>query len=480
MDNNVERMPNVAIFGDCALHAACKDIPHVAAFGLTNWLSITCKASQSFMKIDKNTIDSSNLSNYEKRICYYNFNKGFFDYLFKNKAEYLIIDSNDNRKRLIIDTQEEIDGEYSVATDNSYMKGFDGLMEKVFTNNSMYEIKNAYDIDVEKYIKSATIICDKILENYKPNQIIYVVHKPVENWYDDEGIHTFTWFDPALNKKTTALVEKIEKFVLEKLSGLNVIEFPDNVIGIANHPLGNCPLHYHNMYYEYLNKAIKIIIKSKNSNGRNYKKCLLNELKNQYSTKFNFLRNNILNRTEKFILNERFDIIYQYIRCSASLNDNLDILRKISNINNYIDALTLLKHRIIVIGAVKDTCGFYNSCITLEKLKSFGFLSYPQTLWQTYLGIVINGVCMLDYPGNKIPNEGAIEYAFSCPNLCVTLRSSPLKQGNLASIIINGTDYCKNDRGLNLVVLDSNSYNVIDSISYDSHLCDYFKRLELK
>ena len=55
----------------------------------------------------------------------------------------------------------------------------------------------------------------------------------------------------------------------------------------------------------------------------------------------------------------------------------------------------------------------------------------------------------------------------------VFLSSRTLEQGNLSEIKIGAKDYSVNKRGLNFVLYDNQAEEVIDAVSFDTHVPEF-------
>lgn len=471
--------PNVVIFGDCALHASCNDIPHVAAFGLASWLSIASSMSSNFSNCTEDVIQSMSVSNYRKRVYFHEYNKTVFDYLFSKKGDFLIIDANDNRKDCVVD--KTVHNNFSAVT--NYGNDTNHLLNVVFQNKNQYEIVQPWEIDFAIYEKCVNLVIKKIKENYNPDQIIYVRHSAVKFYVDDNyGLLPYPdWICvyTSLNPRIRMLLDKIEQIIFDKLNGLHIIDFPNGVIGVANHSMGFHPMHYHQLYYNYLNDAIKVILYHKNNEHE-----ILKTLQDNCSLKFDILTNKIDFQAFKKNSNEIITNIYHYLLNVSNIFDNTLIannLRNIKSFDNYIDFLCLIKQNIVIFISVKDTCGFYNNCSQLLKLNLLGCHNYPHILQHTYLGIIFKGCTLLDLAGDsEVMDERVLVRNLSLNTLNINLYSSPYKKFNTSKIIINDIDYSLNLRGLNIVVLDPVTNSIIDSVNYDSHYnFGFIKRLKM-
>ncbi len=463
----------ITLFGDCAIHMSCKGIPHQSAFGMTNWLSVISERSEIFEKLTQAVVNEPFVTNYAKRVLLLNSNKKIVDYIFQSKSDFFIFDCADCRKQLLVET---------LTNDSQvrYLTLHDDI-EKAVANGSLsfpsgVQVKNCYDIDINEYYKAADFICERILQQYLPERIVLVQRRPSDCYYSSSGIHLIDRSLPVLNQKSVQVVEAVERYVINLLSKsgkINVIRFPYNVLADPLHHLGIYPYHHCPIYYEYVRKSVECVLSNTNESVLN----LLNIIYLYYSLKLEKFKDDIVNKRSLENTRELNNFLINYIAncvsCAPIVNlHSFSSLKAISDINNYLDALYLLRFSLIIIVSVKDTCGFYNDNETLTRLKRLGFESFPSKLQNVYLGIMINNMKFLDKSGEP---QDFLEFNNSLFGMVFHIVSSSFINGNTSMIEVNSIDYSLNDRGINIVVIDSQTRSVIDSVSYDSHLMDYLK-----
>ena len=62
-------------------------------------------------------------------------------------------------------------------------------------------------------------------------------------------------------------------------------------------------------------------------------------------------------------------------------------------------------------------------------------------------------------------------------NHSIRLKSLSWRKQNVSKIMIGGIDYSANQRGANIAIVDSETFEILDSVSYDTHkMQDCFKR----
>lgn len=140
-------------------------------------------------------------------------------------------------------------------------------------------------------------------------------------------------------------------------------------------------------------------------------------------------------------------------------------LKGFTDIDSYLEILSILKKKYTVILAVKDTPGDMLPADVVESIHKMGFVKFKKGLWQMYVGVAKEGCIISDKSGLK--PGAAVEFNDEKMNLVV--KSMAWRRGNAAQIVINGTDWAVNIRGLNIVVYDYASDTVLDSVGYDGH-----------
>lgn len=98
-------------------------------------------------------------------------------------------------------------------------------------------------------------------------------------------------------------------------------------------------------------------------------------------------------------------------------------------------------------------------------------------MWYTYCGFVLKGVVVADvaFDMPEVPTiwEGD-SYGHS-----IHMESHSWRKLNKANILIDGIEYSSNGRGANIVIIDAETFEVIDSVVYDTHEPqDYFRRIK--
>ena len=121
------------------------------------------------------------------------------------------------------------------------------------------------DLPWAEFEQRLCFLFDGILSLYNPEQIIFneiycaeafiSKNRRYRNWD-----YEYQWMNEHV-KKMNPLFEKVYSLCMEKLKGCHIIRWPNNVLADEIHRWGIYPLHYHELYYEYAEKALSIITK---------------------------------------------------------------------------------------------------------------------------------------------------------------------------------------------------------------------------
>lgn len=170
------------------------------------------------------------------------------------------------------------------------------------------------------------------------------------------------------------------------------------------------------------------------------------------------------------ILNEKIAALKKInrltdLKMNALLNGKL--FMTISQINQYLDCLNANKENLLIAIAVKDTLGFeLKEEIANRVLRLGGKISLVDKHWKSYV-LVIDGGKTVSEVMSK--NEERVAYTGKIQGKAYKIVSRSFRQGNVAAIMIDGVDYAENKRGLNIVVVDKQLNEVVDSVAFDTH-----------
>ena len=446
-----------AIFGDCGSQEIVINRKHTRAVGFINWYSLYSKPLQDD-DVYK-CIENIQMSQYNIRNLKCDLEKNALNYLLEEKANYLLLDPNDCRMQLGIRGKESV---YTISTAG-------GGLYKQISKLENWKRLTASDIPFDEYVKAIKMVCERIKEVYKSEEIILHIHKIVDVYTDGKIIGRLNNDkDPARKRSVQELLNKIYDVIRQEFAGCHVIEFPDYVLADSRHKYGLYGLHYHDLYYEYGKKAIQTICEKHPD-----EQMLLSYLRDKYSLKFRLLRNEIENKYRFSLMESRFDNLIKSFN-----HERVDLKILFSNITDirvYFDAINLYRQNIGVLLAVRDTPGFIKPTNNHKEINLLGFDKYPDKLWYTYCGFILKGVVVVDLVSDTA-EASTIWDGNICSHL-IHLESHSYRKKNAANIVIDGSEYSSNGRGANIVIIAADTFEVIDSVWYDTHdPQDYFKR----
>ena len=240
------------------------------------------------------------------------------------------------------------------------------------------------------------------------------------------------------------------------------------------------PFHYDDVCYKYFLDALKVVIDNQNNEAEQ-----IETLRQKYSFNLKIKRHNI---EEKYRIDQLQNMLESVIcmnnkllseiNCEKSNNLKNYLFAGVNEIGEYIKLLSKMKEDLLIIISVKDTPGGRMPAEIEDSIKNdLGFSQFSTALWRSYVGISSFGNVIFDKTGTGCD---AVTYEHtdigSRNGMSVKVLSSSYKSGNKSEIVINGTDYSCNIRGLNIVVYDSMKHLLIDSVAYDSYCYQKFVR----
>lgn len=220
--------------------------------------------------------DVKTLDDYEfkKRMVYYEFNKLALSNLFRNPAEYIIIDLvNEIRDYYFFKNPY---GVRIVSTKETILT-LKKLKNSLNYVCSLVEIQNVPEKEIRKHLK---LFISELLKYYSSDKIILNKVK-MQNFYYQDNKKEYITDNFMYSRKE--FIKKLEEIFLELLPNCKVLETTYDPIIDINHRLGGPhPLHFEQIYYNYRMSILNDII----HNGNNIQKLdetYFNILNQKYS-----------------------------------------------------------------------------------------------------------------------------------------------------------------------------------------------------
>jgi hypothetical protein len=141
------------------------------------------------------------------------------------------------------------------------------------------------------------------------------------------------------------------------------------------------------------------------------------------------------------------------------------------DIHKYLAALRKKKKNYIVIIAVKDTPGLALNRNLERKITALGCkVKLSGNHWHSYIAVLNGGAPVHENISRK---EEGLSWAGTVDDLAIEVLSQSYNRGNTASIKVDGIGYAVNGRGLNIVVIQKSSKQVVDSVCFDTHVPEF-------
>ena len=139
-------------------------------------------------------------------------------------------------------------------------------------------------------------------------------------------------------------------------------------------------------------------------------------------------------------------------------------LRTEEDFCEYLDMLD--DPRYVVFMAVKDEASKALDGEMLSGLKKLGLdAALAGQSWCSYIAVTAPGTVIEKAEYGRLEEIGTIREGRSS----YTINSAGFEHGNSCSVLIDGTEYAVNHRGLNIVVYNQVSKKVIDSVCFNTH-----------
>lgn len=254
-------------------------IPRYAAF-VSPWSMFTGEK----VVISDEELGKYNISNFRIRCLQHDANLSTLDYLKEQKSDWLLLD--------LADTRLSIADWHKTNVYMSYTTGLKGAI-KAFENKlgNDYNLISCADLPWDEFETKLIFLFDKLLELYKPEQIIFNEIYCADSFIGKKGEYRkwdfeYKWMNEHV-RIMNPLFKKVYNICLKKFIGCHKILWPNSVIADETHRWGIYPLHYHNLYYEYAEKCIGIITQKL---ARSEEESAIENLRQLYSEKFATLR----------------------------------------------------------------------------------------------------------------------------------------------------------------------------------------------
>ncbi len=145
-------------------------------------------------------------------------------------------------------------------------------------------------------------------------------------------------------------------------------------------------------------------------------------------------------------------------------------LAHLTDAEAYLDALIAAKDRYTVLIAAKDEASSSLNDALLSRLRQLGLSgSLAGSVRCSYIAVSEKGRALYEEAAyRQLQREDILDDG----KLSFTVVSGGYDCGNTCAVVINGTQYAPNARGLNIVVYSNESHRVLDQVVFDTYLPD--------
>ena len=152
----------------------------------------------------------------------------------------------------------------------------------------------------------------------------------------------------------------------------------------------------------------------------------------------------------------------------------MNILQNENNFGNYLGLISQLKNHVVII-AVRDTIVPSPTRTNISdeeyrKLENLGLKlirkdNIAEQFWSGYAAVISDGKVVYE---NLSARGEDVRYEGEEGGSRIQILSSPYKNQNAASIIVNGTECALNERGFNFVIIHAEDASIADRVSFDT------------
>jgi len=388
----------------------------------------------------KKAIGNTRASEFCKRNIYLDLDGSVFDYIGSKKSDYLIMDLSEIRLPMLKKEDESISFR-PYYTEGETLKKY--LCKLGFRVMEIEELQRK-DIEV-----SLELLCKNIEKYWDPEHVILIEDCFVRNYITKKDRRINNEYLERFNKvfKCGRYLRYANKYVKEYLQ-CKVVSMPDDVqfvMADGQNDWGPYPLHYTKKTYEYFYDAIcSIVFEGQYISKRDE---ILKEIKEEYYTALG-----------KKVMNCNKPLSEEELDCLAS-----------DSVVEYLHNIKSLRGCMVII-AIKDTVGaFYGEKIQTELL-GIGLVENLIKMGGVgYIAVIVDGVVIHERRSEK---NGIEKYNSEIDYWKLNIESKPFKNGNKASICINGEEYAVNNRGFNIVLFDLIRGKVVDSVAFDTNTAE--------
>ena len=208
-------------------------------------------------------------------------NKTAFTALEQRHGEYLVLDFEEARISLANIKWPGTPHSLLVSNSVSFRAHYQASLKYNVLNGTQIDVISPLDYDDGFWKRTIEAFAKKITGIFAEEKIILIKTQQARMYRDTQGLlHPYYSKDHFGSIMVTEiLMEKLYGYFVEACPRCKIIEIPPYAIGSQTHKWGNHPLHFTDIFYEYLLTCVKAIVLEENYD-------VLGQLYDKYGEKF--------------------------------------------------------------------------------------------------------------------------------------------------------------------------------------------------
>ena len=383
--------------------------------------------------LDEKIIYQAPMEQFLRRMLDWDINKRIISNLLEKKSEYLVIDFFIMTKNVL---KIKKDDRCVYINHVSGRKVYD-YINTLNIEGLSAEVRPLKSIDENIILDGLNRLACFAKENYKPENIIVV--NPVFNLkYLDKNNNIVSYNDDeiAIIIEEQKTMDYYTDYFVNLIPGCKKL-IPHLTVDYACFRMSDFdmkkPTYTHHPKHEEMNYAYQL---------------------------YNLVFNEECSVPRFDTLVKEYDVLSNYAY-ELSNTVNRFTRETLTSLNNYFYNILDLNRYIVAIAARDEASRCLYKFIAKNKLE----LSFPNTFRQSYIGIVDKGG---DYYFEQ-SSDNALEKEYVVRKNIIKINSAGYLCGNNSSILVNGVEYSLNKRGLNFVIIDNQTFEVVNQFCCDVH-----------
>lgn len=443
---------HISIIGSCVSREIFNTSLISEIFDIDSYIFQRCVWDMSGKKnaFPKEHIEKINAENFSVRMFAYSLNRNAFDDLKNKNSEFLLIDLH-NLSSKVIKAVINSNSYYFQSTTSADKNILQSINSLGLFDNVKFETLECVSDDIIK--NGLDLFAQKILQIYNPENVILYSSRSAKKYYKDGQIKPYSDFKQNFDNYNDSIVEKWTRYLSNMIPGSKILEDVGDKIAVFGVHDDVMALPYppseHYCETDQIRQALALLNLLGISVDVDMSEILFGE--------FLKLKDSLSKTTFELASRKKYFV----------------------TLNNYFSRIESLEDVIIVIASKDDA----SKNMKYFRNKASVPFSFRFRFRDSY-------VAVLDKSREFIYEEASqekIRFEYVVDGKKLAIESAGYNDGNYSKITINdGENLSKNTRGLNILILDSSTLDIIDIASCDTFGdkdlvvdSEYFKNVKL-